>query len=171
MRSSVREAFAAGGGAAVSPPPPPALLLYAKGSPEAIRALVDPASVPADFDAVLGGFTREGLRVLALAVGPALLWTAALLIGLAAGIIMVLFFSIWGLAFGPRQLGRIQGAAQLLTVLASAIGPLIFAHVHASWGSFTPALAVLAVGVALAGVVAWCTRLPRAAGTTLNATA
>ncbi len=101
-----------------------------------------------------------GLAVLALTTGPALLWTAALLIGLAAGFIMVLFFAIWGLAFGPRQLGRIQGAAQLLTVLASAVGPLIFAQVHAAWGGFAPALGLLAVGIAAASVVAWRTRLP-----------
>jgi magnesium-transporting ATPase (P-type) len=34
-------------------------LLYAKGSPEMIRTLVDPASVPEDFDRVLGEYTRE----------------------------------------------------------------------------------------------------------------
>ncbi len=33
--------------------------LYAKGSPEMIRTLVDPRSVPADFDRVLGEYTRE----------------------------------------------------------------------------------------------------------------
>ena len=103
-----------------------------------------------------------GLGVLALTTGPAMLWTAAFCIGLAAGFIMVLFFAIWGLAFGPRQLGRIQGAAQALTVLASAVGPLIFAHVHAANGSFTPALAALALGVAVAGAIAWRTRLPTA---------
>lgn len=42
---------------------------FAKGSPEAIRGLVDPASVPPDFDDVLAVHTREGLRVLALAAG------------------------------------------------------------------------------------------------------
>ena len=46
-------------------------LVFAKGSPEAIRALVQPDSVPDDFDATLGSFTREGLRVLALAQGDA----------------------------------------------------------------------------------------------------
>ncbi len=112
-----------------------------------------------------------GLGILALTTGPVLLWTAALCIGLAAGFIMVLFFAIWGLAFGPRQLGRIQGAAQLLTVLASAIGPLLFAHVHAAWGGFGPALAALAVGVAAAGAVAWRTRLPTPADRSVNATA
>lgn len=44
-------------------------IAFAKGSPEAIRGLVDPASVPPDFDDVLAVHTREGLRVLALAAG------------------------------------------------------------------------------------------------------
>ena len=61
--------FGAPAAAAAAAAAGPTLILYAKGSPEAIRALVDPLSVPADFDAVLGGFTREGLRVLALAAG------------------------------------------------------------------------------------------------------
>jgi magnesium-transporting ATPase (P-type) len=34
-------------------------VLYAKGSPEMIRTLVDPSSVPEDFDRVLGEYTRE----------------------------------------------------------------------------------------------------------------
>ncbi|KAG2500541.1 hypothetical protein HYH03_001317 [Edaphochlamys debaryana] len=45
--------------------------VFAKGSPEALRTLVDPASVPPDFEALLGETTREGLRVLALAAGDA----------------------------------------------------------------------------------------------------
>ena len=34
----------------------------------------------------------------------------------------------WGQAYGRAQLGRIQGAAQILTVLASAVGPLMLAR-------------------------------------------
>ena len=49
--------------------PPPTTLVFAKGSPEAIRSLVRPESVPPDFDGTLAAFTREGLRVLALAQG------------------------------------------------------------------------------------------------------
>lgn len=34
-----------------------------------ITSMVDPLSVPKDFDAVLGAYTRQGLRLLALAEG------------------------------------------------------------------------------------------------------
>jgi len=53
------------------------------------------------------------------------LWTIAALMGLSGGIITVAFFAIWGDSFGKRHLGRIQGAAQTLTVLAAALGPLL----------------------------------------------
>lgn len=42
-----------------------------QGSPETIRSMADPASVPPDFEAILQQYTREGLRVLALAQGDA----------------------------------------------------------------------------------------------------
>jgi MFS family permease len=46
----------------------------------------------------------------------------AVMMGLGGGLVMVLFFSVWPRVYGRRQLGRIQGAAQAMTVLASAIG-------------------------------------------------
>lgn len=51
--------------------PDNSVAVFAKGSPEAIRGLVAPSSVPPEFDALLGELTREGLRVLALAAGDA----------------------------------------------------------------------------------------------------
>ncbi len=47
----------------------------------------------------------------------------AVAMGLAGGFVMVVFFSFWGRAYGRAHLGRIQGAAQMLTVLASARRP------------------------------------------------
>ena len=52
----------------------------------------------------------------------------AVVMGLAGGFVMVVFFSFWGRVYGRAHLGRIQGAAQILTVLASAIGPLLLAR-------------------------------------------
>ena len=66
------------------------------------------------------------------------MWTLAALMGLSGGIITVAFFAIWGDSFGKRHLGRIQGVAQMCTVLASALGPLllergaVFLHSYAN---------------------------------------
>ncbi len=54
-----------------------------------------------------------------------MVWAMAM--GLGGGLVMVLFFSVWPRVFGRRHLGTIQGAAQALTVLASALGPLLLA--------------------------------------------
>jgi MFS family permease len=103
------------------------------------------------------------LGVLPLLTTHAQLWIFAALIGLSGGMITVIFFAVWRRAFGPRHLGRIQGAAQLLTVLASAIGPLIFAQ-SATWtGSYFPALWTLAPCVLLLGLAAFRVGLPNQA--------
>lgn len=84
----------------------------------------------------------------------------AVLMGFAGGIITVVFFAVWGEAFGRVQLGRIQGAAQMLTVLASAVGPLLFAECVARTGSYSPAFYILAPVVILLGVAAWMVPAP-----------
>ena len=89
------------------------------------------------------------LAVLPLLATLSQLWIFAALIGLSGGMITVIFFAVWRQAFGPAHLGRIQGAAQMLTVLASAIGPLIFAQCAALTGSYTPVLWTLAPCVLL----------------------
>jgi MFS family permease len=101
----------------------------------------------------------------ALAVLPLLatlpqLWIFAVLIGLSGGMITVIFFAVWRQAFGPAHLGRIQGAAQMLTVLASAIGPLLFAQCAAVFGSYTPVLWTLAPCVLLLSVAALRVSIP-----------
>jgi MFS family permease len=88
------------------------------------------------------------------------LWTVAVLVGLSGGMISVIFFAVWRRAFGARHLGRIQGAAQMLTVLASAIGPLVFAQSAARTGSYFPALWVLAPCVLICGLAAQRVTLP-----------
>jgi cation-transporting ATPase 13A3/4/5 len=47
--------------------PDGSLHVHVKGSPEMMRKLADPVTVPIDFDTELGKHTREGLRVLGLA--------------------------------------------------------------------------------------------------------
>lgn len=85
-------------------------------------------------------------------------WATAM--GLGGGLVMVLFFSAWPRLYGRRHLGRIQGAAQALTVLASALGPLLLAWCVAWTGSYRGMFYVLAVLVAGVGVLALLVRLP-----------
>lgn len=84
----------------------------------------------------------------------------AILVGVAGGMITVLFFAVWTQAFGRAHLGRIQGAAQMLTVLASAAGPLLFARCAAWSGSYTPALWTLAPLVIALGAASFRVTLP-----------
>jgi len=83
-----------------------------------------------------------------------MVWATAM--GLGGGLLMVLFFSVWARAFGRRDLGRIQGIAQALTVLASAVGPLLLAWCVERTGSYAAMFHLLAgviVCVACAGLV------------------
>lgn len=86
----------------------------------------------------------------------------AVVMGLAGGFVIVLFFTVWARVFGRAHLGRIQGTAQMLTVVASAVGPLLLAHCHALTGSYATVFYVLAGAVALLGVAALRVRLPAA---------
>ena len=86
----------------------------------------------------------------------------ALAMGLGGGLVMVLFFSVWGRVFGRLHLGRIQGIAQALTVVASAIGPLLLAWCLALTGSYAGMFQILAGVIALVGVAALVMSLPDA---------
>ena len=93
--------------------------------------------------------------------------TWAALMGLGGGLVMVLFFSVWPRVFGRRELGRIQGTAQALTVLASALGPLLLAWCIEWTGSYTAmfrllagVIAVTAAGAAIVPVPPPATRPP-----------
>jgi sugar phosphate permease len=86
----------------------------------------------------------------------------AVVMGLAGGFVIVIFFSFWAETFGRAHLGRIVGTAQMMTVLASAIGPWLLAQCHALTGSYGAVFYVLAGVVSLLAVSAWCVRLPDA---------
>jgi MFS family permease len=81
----------------------------------------------------------------------------AVLMSVAGGMVTVLFFAVWSHAFGPAHLGKIQGAAQLLTVLSSAAGPLLVAGSKQHYGSYLPLFYALAAVSAVLGVIAWFT--------------
>ena len=86
-------------------------------------------------------------------------WATAM--GLGGGLVMVLFFSVWPRLFGRQHLGRIQGAAQALTVVASALGPLLLAWCVAWTGSYTAMFRILAAVIAVVAIAAFIVPLPQ----------
>ena len=84
----------------------------------------------------------------------------AVLMGLGGGFVTVLFFGYWARAYGRRQLGQIQGVAQALTVLASAVGPLLLAQWVARTGSYGSMFTLLAIVVTANALAALVVRMP-----------
>jgi MFS family permease len=85
----------------------------------------------------------------------------AVVMGLAGGFVIVIFFSFWSHAYGRAHLGKIQGAAQALTVIASAIGPLLLAECVTRTGSYAIMFYVLSFLVLLLALCAWFVKIPR----------
>ncbi|HYG11391.1 MAG TPA: MFS transporter [Pyrinomonadaceae bacterium] len=79
----------------------------------------------------------------------------AVVMGLASGFVIVIFFTYWSRAYGRAHLGKIQGAAQALTVLASATGPLLLAECVTRTGSYAAMFYTLAAVVVALGLSAW----------------
>jgi len=80
--------------------------------------------------------------------------------GISGGVVTVVFFSVWGQVYGRRHLGKIQGCAQMMTVLASAVGPLLLAATLERTGSYNSIFYGLAVFVIALGAGSWLVRLP-----------
>jgi MFS family permease len=104
-----------------------------------------------------------GLAALARVSTPAQVMVQAVAMGIAGGFVTVVFFSFWGHAYGQVHLGRIQGAAQAMTVLASAVGPLFLAVWVERTGSYAAAFYVLAVITAVLGLAACLVSVPAGA--------
>ena len=75
---------------------------------------------------------------------------------------MVLFFSVWPRIYGRRHLGRVQGVAQAITVLASAIGPLLLAACVEATGSYAAMFYILAGIIGAFGFASVVVPLPAA---------
>jgi MFS family permease len=88
----------------------------------------------------------------------ALAW--ATMMGLGGGLVMVLFFSVWPRVYGRQHLGRIQGAAQAMTVIASAVGPLLLAATVGMTGSYAAMFYILAAAIAGFALAAFAVPLP-----------
>jgi MFS family permease len=82
------------------------------------------------------------------------------IMGISGGVVTVVFFSVWGQAFGRSHLGRIQGCAQTMTVFASAVGPLLLAQTLRQTGSYDVLFNSLAAVVAILGIASWYVPLP-----------
>src|SRR5262249_52458257 len=82
-------------------------------------------------------------------------------IGVGGSLVTVIFFAAWGRTFGRKDLGKIQGIAQGLCIVAAAIGPRIVAQIHPSCGSYRPAFYAFAAVAALFALWAAAAPLPR----------
>ena len=105
-------------------------------------------------------FLAASLLMLPLARGRAMAYGYAVAIGIAGGIVMVIFFVCWGRVFGRRHLGAIQGAAQILTVLGSAAGPIALESSVRYTGHSSPLLLALCPVVAALGIFCLFVRTP-----------
>lgn len=84
----------------------------------------------------------------------------AAVMGLAGGFVIVIFFSFWSAAYGRKHLGKIQGVAQALTVIASALGPLLLAETLSRTGSYASIFYLLTVVVMVLSLLAWFVKVP-----------
>lgn len=84
----------------------------------------------------------------------------AAVMGLAGGFVIVIFFSFWSAAYGRTHLGKIQGAAQAMTVIASALGPLMLAETVSRTGSYAAIFYLLTLIVTLLAACAWFVKVP-----------
>ena len=91
-------------------------------------------------------------------IGQVMAWATAM--GLGGGLVMVLFFSVWPRVYGRAHLGRIQGAAQAMTVIASAVGPLLLAGCVEWTGSYAAMFNILAAIIGALAFVSMITPLP-----------
>jgi MFS family permease len=91
-----------------------------------------------------------------------MLWATAM--GFGGGLVMVLFFSVWARVYGRHHLGRIQGIAQAMTVLASALGPLVLAWWIDRTGSYAVMFRILAAVVGATAIAALVTPMPQGTG-------
>lgn len=79
----------------------------------------------------------------------------AAVMGLAGGFVIVIFFSFWSATYGRKHLGKIQGVAQALTVIASALGPLVLAETVSRTGSYASIFYLLTLVVVVLALCAW----------------
>ena len=87
----------------------------------------------------------------------------AVVMGVAGGFVLVIFFSFWARTSGRAPLGRIQGTAQRMTAPASVVGPWLLAECHARTGFCAAVFYIIAavvVGLRMARGLCQCSDQP-----------
>jgi MFS family permease len=84
----------------------------------------------------------------------------AVLLGVSGGIITVIYFAVYGHTYARTHLGVIQAVVQVLSVLASATGPLVLAACREYVGETTPFFYTFAAASAILAVLAWIVPAP-----------
>ena len=79
-------------------------------------------------------------------------------LGAAGGVITVAYFAVYGHDYGRAHLGTIQGAVQVLTVFASALGPVLLAVCRDQTGGTGPFFAVAALLALPLAAAVWAVR-------------
>ena len=82
---------------------------------------------------------------------------------MASGLIIVVHFAAYPQLFGRAHLGQIQGVGQVISVFASALGPVALAAGREWTGSYDLLFLVAAPTCAVLAVVAWRAAVPRPA--------
>lgn len=77
------------------------------------------------------------------------------LLAASGGGITVCFFTVWKQLYGVKELGRIQGAAQFLTVLGSAAGPSLFAYSKSQFATYVPMFLICIISSMLLVIASW----------------
>ncbi len=110
------------------------------------------------FAAAMGGLAAT-LAAFAFVTTEPQAYVYACGLATSGGVVTVCFFSVWRKLYGPAALGRIQGAAQLLTVLASGFGQALFPAVKGRLGEYAPLFTACAVVALALAAFAWFVRV------------
>lgn len=86
----------------------------------------------------------------------------AVLLGISGGIVTVVWFALYGHTYGRPHLGGIQGLAQILSVVASAIGPVALSGCREYLGSSTWFFLTLGAASLAFAALSWRVRMPEA---------
>jgi MFS family permease len=111
-----------------------------------------------------GAMAALGLALLAFPqiTTEAQVYLYGIVVAAAGGVIAVCFYTAWRRGYGPAHLGQIQGAAQMITVLFSGLGPVVFGTAKERLGTYLPLFPWFAAACGILVVATWLAPLPEA---------